>query len=117
MWNHGIYIIDHSSFERYHSISQDMLCVIYSFPMFGGWSTDFYIGYNLPLSDYLLEDDNTGAYVLNATFGSPFPQLTIDEIEVRVILPEVYPTIPHAAMPLCPIISCHHSSHISYLCF
>jgi hypothetical protein len=60
-----------------------------SFPMFGGWSVDFYIGYNLPLWDYLSEDDNTGNYVLNTTFGSPFPQLVVDEIEVRVILPEV----------------------------
>jgi len=63
--------------------------VLPRFPMFGGWKTDFYIGYNLPLSEYLSTDhDDSSTYVLNISFGSPFPQAAIDEEEVRVILPE-----------------------------
>jgi len=61
------------------------------FPMFGGWKTDFYMGYNLPAAEvlsyktYLLASPT---YVLNITFGCPFPMLVTDDIEVRVIMPE-----------------------------
>jgi len=57
------------------------------FPMFGGWKTDFYMGYNLPAHEFL-SIDASGAYVLNISFGSPFPQASIDEMELKVILPE-----------------------------
>jgi oligosaccharyltransferase complex subunit alpha (ribophorin I) len=57
------------------------------FPMFGGWKTDFYMGYNLPASEFLGKDEN-GRYVLNITFASPFQAATIDQLEVRIILPE-----------------------------
>jgi len=60
------------------------------FPMFGGWKTDFYIGYNLPADKYLsLDASNSNSYILNISFGSPFPQAAIDEEEVHVILPEL----------------------------
>jgi len=63
--------------------------VLPRFPMFGGWKTDFYIGYNLPAHQYLsIDTDNSNTYVLNITFGSPFPQAAVDDEEVRVILPE-----------------------------
>jgi len=58
------------------------------FPMFGGWKTDFYIGYNLPASEFLFVDSDTGNYFLNISFGTPFPQLVVDDFELRVILPE-----------------------------
>jgi len=56
--------------------------------MFGGWKTDFYFGYNLPAKDFLFVDSKTGNYFLNISFGSPFPQLVVDDFELRVILPE-----------------------------
>jgi len=59
------------------------------FPMFGGWKTDFYMGYNTPANlniNYNYYDSSV--YILNVTFASYFEQATIDQLEVRVILPE-----------------------------
>jgi len=57
------------------------------FPMFGGWKTDFYIGYNVPSQQGLAISSDTGHYVLTMPFGVPFP-VSVDNLEVRVILPE-----------------------------
>jgi oligosaccharyltransferase complex subunit alpha (ribophorin I) len=59
------------------------------FPMFGGWNADFMLGYNLP-SQHYLSVDNTDAskFVLNISFGAPVASAAIDELTVRVILPE-----------------------------
>lgn len=57
--------------------------------MFGGWKTDFYMGYNVP-SQYALfnrRGDPT-KFVLNIPFGTNFDDLVVDEMVVRVILPE-----------------------------
>eukprot|EP00455_Lapot_gusevi_P048105 TRINITY_DN659_c0_g2_i1.p1 TRINITY_DN659_c0_g2~~TRINITY_DN659_c0_g2_i1.p1 ORF type:complete len:463 (+),score=165.65 TRINITY_DN659_c0_g2_i1:71-1459(+) len=58
------------------------------FPLFGGWKTDFYYGYNLPSDQALFVDGKTGLYVLNVTFGAPFADVVVDQLTVRVILPE-----------------------------
>ena len=66
------------------------------FPMFGGWSAEFEIGYNLPASNYLSVIDKFGAgdtvqqgnYLLDVPFGSMFPVAAIDAATVRIILPE-----------------------------
>jgi len=59
------------------------------FPLFGGWKTGFYMGYNLPLSGYLFTDYNDGSrYVLNITFSINFDDVVIDDETVRIILPE-----------------------------
>jgi len=59
------------------------------FPLFGGWKFGFYMGYNLPSEYYLFNDQqNSKVYILNATFGVDFDNAAIDEITVRVILPE-----------------------------
>jgi len=63
--------------------------VLPRFPLFGGWKTDFYMGYNVPAWQYLSKEDGISfTYVLNVTFGSPFPQVSVDSAVVRVILPE-----------------------------
>jgi len=57
--------------------------------MFGGWKTDFYVGYDVPASDYLsLSSEDSSLYILNISFSSPFLQAAVDRLEVRVILPE-----------------------------
>ncbi|KAI9073695.1 hypothetical protein K1719_044359 [Acacia pycnantha] len=56
------------------------------YPMFGGWKTTFTIGYGLPLEDFLFAVD--GKRVLNITFGSPMRELVIDNLFVKVVLPE-----------------------------
>ena len=66
------------------------------FPMFGGWSAEFEIGYNLPASHYLSvideydesDTEQTGNYLLEVPFGSMFPAAAIDKATVRIILPE-----------------------------
>lgn len=59
------------------------------FPLFGGWKTAFYMGFNLPLQHYLGTDENdSGLYVLNATFATTYDDVAVDELVVRVILPE-----------------------------
>jgi oligosaccharyltransferase complex subunit alpha (ribophorin I) len=59
------------------------------FPMFGGWESDFHIGYNLPSQHYLsVDNQDSGHYILNITFAAPFSSAAIDDLAVRVILPE-----------------------------
>ncbi|KAJ8762405.1 hypothetical protein K2173_007565 [Erythroxylum novogranatense] len=56
------------------------------YPMFGGWRTAFTIGYGLPLQDFLFQSE--GKRYLNITFGSPINELVIDNLTVKVVLPE-----------------------------
>ncbi|KAK9271402.1 hypothetical protein L1049_026992 [Liquidambar formosana] len=56
------------------------------YPMFGGWRTAFTIGYGLPLQDFLFESE--GKRFLNITFGCPMNEVVIDNLIVKVVLPE-----------------------------
>ncbi|PNT47113.1 hypothetical protein POPTR_002G006600v4 [Populus trichocarpa] len=56
------------------------------YPLFGGWRTTFTIGYGLPLQDFLFESE--GKRFINFSFGSPINDLVIDNIIVKVVLPE-----------------------------
>jgi len=59
------------------------------FPLFGGWKTEFYMGYNVRLNTALGYDYNSGKYVLNITVLPKFEEeLVYDDVQVRVILPE-----------------------------
>jgi len=59
------------------------------FPLFGGWQTEYYMGYNLPSESYLFYDSNSGNYIINTTLIPNWEVgLSIDYAEVRVILPE-----------------------------
>eukprot|EP01103_Thecamoeba_quadrilineata_P019631 TRINITY_DN8035_c0_g1_i1.p1 TRINITY_DN8035_c0_g1~~TRINITY_DN8035_c0_g1_i1.p1 ORF type:complete len:470 (-),score=124.47 TRINITY_DN8035_c0_g1_i1:108-1517(-) len=66
------------------------LQVLPRFVLFGGWRTDFYLGYNLPLQQYLSTYvSNSGKYLLNVTFGITLEEpYSIENHVVRVILPE-----------------------------
>lgn len=58
------------------------------FVMFGGWKIEFYTGYNLPAAGHLGIAAN-GDYVLTTDFSVTFlEEITIDDFELRVILPE-----------------------------
>jgi len=88
--------------------------VLPRFPMFGGWQTDFYIGYNLPASKYLSTAvDDSSTYVLTISFGSPFPQAAIDEEEIHVILPEFAKSIQWVT-PF-EVESASFDTHVTYL--
>lgn len=59
------------------------------YPLFGGWKATFYYGYNLPLYQYLFNDNSdSSTFVLNTTFGVEFDDVVIDELVIRIILPE-----------------------------
>jgi oligosaccharyltransferase complex subunit alpha (ribophorin I) len=57
------------------------------FPMFGGWKTEFYIGYSVPTELVLFVDEND-RYSLQFDFHTIFENVWVDELEIKVILPE-----------------------------
>jgi oligosaccharyltransferase complex subunit alpha (ribophorin I) len=60
------------------------------YPLFGGWKTEFTIGYNLPAENYLLRDaEDSSHYVLNISFTPNWKtDVVIEKLIVKVILPE-----------------------------
>jgi oligosaccharyltransferase complex subunit alpha (ribophorin I) len=56
------------------------------FPLFGGWQTQFYIGYSIPteLALFLVDD----RHKLKFDFNTPFHDVWVEEMEMKVILPE-----------------------------
>ena len=57
------------------------------FPLFGGWKTNFYMGYTLPTEDVLVVK-NGNQYTLTVPFASHIADATVDDLTVKVILPE-----------------------------
>lgn len=57
------------------------------FPLFGGWNTTWYHGYNADLGSYV-HKLKSGKYVLNIKFVENAKDMTIDKAVVRVVLPE-----------------------------
>jgi oligosaccharyltransferase complex subunit alpha (ribophorin I) len=57
------------------------------YPLFGGWITQYILGYNLPSYQYLF---NSGSdYMLRMRFVDHiFDDMSVDEITVKIILPE-----------------------------
>jgi len=94
--------------------SGPVMDVIPRYPLFGGWKIGFYFGYNLPSSNYLFTDvSDSSLYLLNVSFASAFPDVTIDELTVRIILPEGARNAQvHAPFG---IDSQHTETHFTYL--
>eukprot|EP01121_Diplochlamys_sp_Union-15-3_P002294 TRINITY_DN11_c0_g1_i1.p1 TRINITY_DN11_c0_g1~~TRINITY_DN11_c0_g1_i1.p1 ORF type:complete len:613 (-),score=87.51 TRINITY_DN11_c0_g1_i1:33-1871(-) len=80
----------HLSFRQRSGKPVWHLELIPRFPLFGGWKTDYYMGYNLPLYRYLFtRADDSSSYLLNVTFGPEFQNsISIDKHIFHVILPE-----------------------------
>ena len=57
------------------------------FPLFGGWKTQWYHGYNIPLED-AVSIDGTGGYSLALPFGASLQNAAVDQLRVKVVLPE-----------------------------
>jgi len=57
------------------------------YPLYGGWKTKWYHGYNLPLSNALTVTAD-GSYVLTVPFVAPYENAAIDDFELIVTLPE-----------------------------
>jgi len=59
------------------------------YSIFGGWSANWVISYNLPTKNYLFHDkSDSSGYHLSQTFGFPFPGILAEEYEMRIIFPE-----------------------------
>lgn len=58
------------------------------YPLLGGWNYSFTIGYDLPLGEALREDKQTGKKVLAVDFLTGFKDVVVDDVEVRIVLPE-----------------------------
>jgi len=57
------------------------------FPLFGGWQTQYYMGYNVPSYEYLFNLGNN--YALKMRFvDHVFDDFIIDQMTMKVILPE-----------------------------
>ena len=57
------------------------------FPLFGGWQTRYYIGYNVPSYEYLFSQGNN--YQLRMRFVDHiFDDFVVDHFTLRIILPE-----------------------------
>jgi len=57
--------------------------------MFGGWKTEFTVGYNIPTYSYLSTDYNTGKFILRVPFIADWEWgVAIDSQVLKVILPE-----------------------------
>ncbi|KAK3141028.1 hypothetical protein QOZ80_4BG0328670 [Eleusine coracana subsp. coracana] len=57
------------------------------YPLFGGWHCTFTIGYGLSLQDFLFEADDGRRYI-NLTFGCPLLDTVVDDLTIKVVLPE-----------------------------
>lgn len=58
------------------------------FPMFGGWKTQFYIGYRMPTESMITVDSDTGRYKMTFDFWTVFEDVWIGDLEVKLVLPE-----------------------------
>ncbi|CAN4123122.1 unnamed protein product [Withania somnifera] len=87
---HSIYYRDEigniSTSNIWGDSSKTLLEIEPRYPMFGGWRTSFTIGYGLPLKDYLFRAE--GKHFLNISFGCPMDEVVVENLVVKVILPE-----------------------------
>lgn len=59
------------------------------FPIFGGWQTQFYLGYSLPTELVLFTDSSeSDLYRLKFDYFTIFNDVWVEESEIKVILPE-----------------------------
>lgn len=57
------------------------------FPIFGGWQTQFYVGYSIP-TELALFVDTEGRFKLKFDFFTIFEDVWVEDMEIKVILPE-----------------------------
>lgn len=57
------------------------------YPILGGWGASFVLGYSLPLEDVVFRAAG-GRRALNMTFGTPLVDVVVEDLVVKVVLPE-----------------------------
>jgi len=68
------------------------------YPLYGGWKTDFKIGYDVASSELISVDPITRVHSLNVSFGIPFKEPVTDELITVIALPEG----AHDVKVICP---------------
>ncbi|KAJ1416540.1 Ribophorin I [Ochromonadaceae sp. CCMP2298] len=75
------------------------LDIMTRFPLFGGWKTQFYLGYSVP-TESALYLDSAGRYNLKVDFFTAFQDVWVEDMELKVVLPEgcedIKVTVPYA---------------------
>jgi oligosaccharyltransferase complex subunit alpha (ribophorin I) len=56
--------------------------------MFGGWQTQFYIGYSIPTEVALFVEQPSGRHNLKFDFFTIFEDVWVEDMEIKVVLPE-----------------------------
>ncbi|XP_073153220.1 dolichyl-diphosphooligosaccharide--protein glycosyltransferase subunit 1A [Henckelia pumila] len=87
---HSIYYRDEigniSTSNVWSDSAKTLLEIEPRYPMFGGWRSSFTIGYGLPLQDFLFLSE--GKRVLDISFGCPMNEVVIENLTVKIVLPE-----------------------------
>lgn len=66
------------------------------FPLFGGWNTDYVIGYNVPSYEYLYSSGNQ--YALRIRFiDHVHDDMVVDRVTVKIVLPELATNLRYEA--------------------
>merc|ERR1712176_1723029 len=68
------------------------------YPLYGGWKTDFLIGYDVPSADLISIDRISRVHTLNVSFAIPFKEPVADLLITRIALPEG----AHDVKVICP---------------
>merc|ERR1712154_375743 len=68
------------------------------YPLYGGWKTDFVIGYDVPSMEMISIDKTSRVHTLNVSFGIPFKEPVTDSLVTRIALPEG----AHDVKVICP---------------
>lgn len=59
------------------------------FPLFGGWKTDWYQGYDLATKFALFNDkENSDKFVFDYSFCFPYNSIIADHYKLKIVLPE-----------------------------
>ncbi|KAF9163863.1 dolichyl-diphosphooligosaccharide--protein glycosyltransferase subunit 1 [Actinomortierella ambigua] len=58
------------------------------FPLFGGWKTTFYIGYNAALKHFVRKVPGTDKHILKVPAIQPMKDAIYADVEVRIVFPE-----------------------------
>ena len=65
------------------------------YPLMGGWTITFTLGYSVPLADMVFRASD-GRRFVNASFGSPILDVVIEELVVKVPISPSMPPCLHA---------------------
>jgi oligosaccharyltransferase complex subunit alpha (ribophorin I) len=58
------------------------------FPIFGGWKTQFYLGYSIPTANILSVDSDTGRYKVKFDLFPVFEDVWVGALTLKLALPE-----------------------------